>query len=155
MVNNPNAEFAKTEDSNLDVQNYWKYDFKFLKKIPYILCAKTFEISENNLKRSVVSSASEAAIMLFKCSIRSCIGLALAEIIIEDYLRKVATGATMYSIELENSKTFFDTWILRDYLENALESTNSREECIKYLKGIFTPIYEREKKHLIRTEECY
>lgn len=153
MENNQNAEFAKMDDSNRDVQIYWKNDFTLLKKIPKILCAKTFEISQKNLRHNIAPH--ESAKLLFLCRLRSYIGLTLAEIIIEDYFSKVEEGPTMYIIELEESKTFFDSYILRDYLEIALKSTNSKEDCIKQLKAVFSPIYEREKKKLIKFEETY
>lgn len=158
MANTRNEEFVNQELknqtlSNLDVQNYWKHDYKLLRKAPIILCAKAFEISSNNLKNSI--SSAEAATLLFMCRLRSYIGLAIAEIIIEDYKEKVKKNPTMYIIELSESKTFFDTYILRDYLELALNATTTKDDCIKQLKNVFKPIFEREKKRLINYEEPF
>lgn len=153
MENKQNAEFAKEALSNRDVQIYWKHDFKLLKEIPKILCAKTFESSKKNLRNNIAPH--ESAKMIFMFRLRSYIGLALAEIIIEDYISRVEKNATMYTIELQESKTFFDSYVLEDYLEIALKATDSKEECIKQLKGVFGPIFKREKTHLIKKEEIY
>lgn len=151
MDNNQNAVFAEKISPKKDVQIFWSHDFKTLKNIPKILAARTFAISQNCCCECV--NPHEVAITEFMCGLRSYIAKALAEIIIEDFCEKFKEDYRLYDICLEDSKFFFDTWTLCDYLESAFEVSNSKEEIIKYLKRVFNSIYEHEKKHLIKYEK--
>ncbi len=129
-----------------DIRLFWSRDYNRIKSIPKTITSRTFWFSMKfkELKNQPDENPHEFAIMELLYELRSYSGRALAEIIIEDFCKRFENDNRLYSIELANSKFFFDSENMIYQLKTASKNSNSKRECIDIMKKEFGAVYARE-----------